>query len=104
MNYSDIKKEILENWEQFADNPYPEELLNEFADSALPIYYSEIISDWQEMPSEFDNVWAEEGYTSDSITALMSYDLENYYRHQYHRIYNEIMHDQEQLESESENA
>ena len=93
--HNEIKQTIRDDWAQFADNPYPEELLNEFADSALPIYYSEIISEWQEMPSEFDNVWAEEGYTSDSITALMSYDLENYYRHQYHSIYNELAEEME---------
>lgn len=100
MNYSDIKSEIIDKWEEFASNQHPYELLNEFAESAVPVYYNQIISDWQEMPSEFDNVWSEEGYTSESITALMSYDLSNYYRHQYHRIYSEVAQDMEALEEE----
>jgi hypothetical protein len=90
MNYTDIKRQILENWEQFAETRYPEDLLNEFVESALPVYYSEIISDWQQLPSEFDDIWAEEGYESDRITGLMLYDLQNYYSHEYTRIYSEV--------------
>ena len=99
MNYSDIKQELKDNWEQFQDNPYATDLVNEFVDSAVPIYYSEIIRDWQEMPKEYDNQWAEEGYEGDSITALMSYDLWRYYSDQYHTIYQELCN-----ESELENA
>lgn len=98
MNYSDIKQELTDNWQQFAGNQYPWDLLNEFADSACPVYFSEIIKEWQEMPSEFDNVWHEEGYQADSITALMTYDLWNYYRHQYGKAYAELC-DQEELEN-----
>ncbi len=105
MNYSDIKQEILDNWEQFASNQYPEDLLSDFVGTALPIYNSEIIKDWQEMPSEFDNVWQEEGYTGEGIISLMLYDLENYYHHQYRRVYSELAQDMEALDSEElENA
>ena len=95
MNYSDIKQELKDNWEQFASNQYPDDLLTEFADSACPVYYGEIIRDWQEMPSEFSDVWCEEGYTGNTITALMTYDLFNYYRHEYHKIYNELCEEME---------
>lgn len=94
MNYSDIKQEIADNWEQFESNQYPEDLISEFADSATPIYYGEIIRDWQEMPSEFGEYWKEVyGETvpeNVSITDLMSADLYNYYRHTYQRAYNEL--------------
>ena len=58
MNYSDIKQELKDNWEQLADNPYATDLVNEFAESAIPIYYSEIIKDWQEMPHEYNDTWS----------------------------------------------
>ena len=95
MNYSDIKQELKDNWEQLADNPYAADLVNQFADSAIPIYYGEIIRDWQEMPSEYDNVWVEECYAADSITALMTYDLGQYYCDQYHKIYQELCEEME---------
>lgn len=95
MTYTEIREELRENWQQFASNQYPHDLLNEFADSACPVYYGEIIKDWQEMPSEFSDVWAEEGYQSDSITALMTYDLYNYYSHEYYKIYQELCDEME---------
>lgn len=97
MTHTDIKAELIDNWQQFADNQYPEDLLNEFADSAVPVYYNEIIEDWQEMPNEFEDYWREDGIvTSDTtIFNLMAYDLHNYYQHQYHVIYNELCDEME---------
>ena len=46
-----IKSEILDHLEQLKESPYPEDLLNELAESNTPIYYSGIVSEWQEMPS-----------------------------------------------------
>jgi hypothetical protein len=91
MNYNDIKSEIADNWEQFESNQYPDDLLNEFAESALPVYNSDIISDWSEMPSEFDDSWKEYGTTGqETIVERMTLDLMNYYRHRYQTIYNEL--------------
>ena len=104
MNYSDIKSDIYEHLDQLKESAYPEDLIRELADSAVPIYYNEIISDWQEMPSEFNDSWQTEGYDGETIYQLMSFDLCNYYQTEYNRIYAEVMHDQEQMESESENA
>jgi hypothetical protein len=99
MNYSDIKSELLENWEQFESTTDPHGLLNQFADSACPIYYGEIISDWQEMPNEFTDSWQEfyeaTGVEGKGITALMSVDLWNYYVAEYTRIYDEILDEKE---------
>ena len=91
MNYTYIKQEILDNWEQFESNAYPHDLLDEFADSAVPVYSNEVIQDWQEMPSEFDDSAQEFDIDPDAtIVQRMSLDLFNYYRHQYQKAYNEL--------------
>jgi hypothetical protein len=98
MNYTDIKNDILEHWEQI-DADYSDELLNQLADSALPIYYGDIISDWQQMPNEFTDSWQEfyeaTGADGKGITELMTIDLWNYYVAEYNRIYNEIIEEKE---------
>lgn len=93
--YEDIKQDIKNNWEELADNPYADDLINELADSVVPIYYSDIIKEWQEMPNEYDNQWAAEGYDGKTIYSLMTYDLTIYYSNQYHRAYNELTEEME---------
>ena len=100
MTDSEIKQEILDNLEQFKEATYPEDLFDQFADSALPIYYGEIIRDWQEMPSEYNDSWQELGMGgNETITHLMQVDLYFYYRDTYNRIYQEVMAEQEELEN-----
>lgn len=98
-----MKSEINDHWEQFADNPYAEDLLHEFADSACPIYYGDIIAEWQEMPSEFNDSWQEisdaDWVITANITQLMSVDLCNYYNDLARRAYEELLE-----EYEAENA
>ena len=95
-SYSDIKQELKDNWEQLADNPYATDLVNEFVDSAIPIYYGEIIRAWQEMPSEFADSWQDLGTDgSATITTLMQIDLFNYYSDRYHTIYQELCEEME---------
>jgi hypothetical protein len=99
MNYTDIKDELLENWEQLEQASDPHDLLNEFADSALPIYYGDTIKDWQEMDSEFTDSWQEHfeatGVGNNGICDLMRLDLWNYYTAEYTRIYNQILDEKE---------
>ena len=89
-----IKAEILDHLEQLKESPYPEDLLNELADSNTPIYYSDIISEWQEMPSEFDNGWKmfgfDESFESGGIYSLMGIDLQLYYQQQFLEIWEEV--------------
>jgi uncharacterized protein YecA (UPF0149 family) len=105
-SYSEIRSYLLENWEQLSESAYPEDLLREWGDNAVPVYYNEIISDWQEMPSEFDNAWQEiadsDWIATASITQLMAVDLCEYYQTQFTEIYNKIKEELE--ESELENA
>ena len=97
-NNSEIEQEIRDNLEELRESSHPEEMLNEWADSAVPVYTNEIVKDWQEMPSVFDDVWqeaftaTEEGIT---IVKLMTIDLYNYYQNTYTRIYNEILEEME---------
>jgi len=100
MNYSDIKSDIYDHLEQLKESAYPEDLLSELADSACPVYYNEILADWSEMPSEYNDAWQEIGASENAtIFSLMSMDLYLYYQAQYSEIYAEIMHDQEELEN-----
>jgi hypothetical protein len=98
MNYSDIKSDILDHWDQLADSNYPTDLLTQLADSACPVYYSEIVKDWQEMPSEFTDNWQEftEATQDTTIFSLMSADLFNYYDIEYNRIFSEIAKEKEE--------
>ena len=75
---------ITENLEWLKAHEQPDELLREIAESLIPIYNSEIISDWAEMPQEFENFWAQFGWDEfleqGGIIGLMRIDLENYYQ------------------------
>lgn len=99
MNYSDIKQEITDNWAELEESAYPEDLLREMADSACPVYYSEVIKDWAEMPNEFTDSWQEfvEVSQDSTIFSLMSNDLFNYYDTEYTRIYNEMKTEKEEV-------
>ncbi len=86
----DIRNQILDSWEWLKDanENYIDDRLTEMADSAVPVYNNQIIQDWQEMPSEFDDTW--EDMAADpfaTIVQRMSYDLYNYYQDAYRRVY-----------------
>jgi hypothetical protein len=97
---AEMKSEILDNWEQFEDNPYGRDLLTQFADSAIPPYNNLIILEWQAMPSEFDNAWQDMGGNpKEGIVSLMTADLFNYYLHLAEMAYTEILEEKEELEN-----
>ena len=56
-----------------------EDTLSEIADSVTPVYYNEIMKDWAEMPSHFNDTWKEYGYDANKndggILQLMALDL-----------------------------
>jgi len=83
------QEEIRETIGEYANEQrtgYLSDSLNELVDSYLPVYYGEIIKEWQEMPSEYDNRGAEELGASDGagIQDLMQLDLYLYYSDQVH--------------------
>ena len=100
MDYSDIKSDVLDHFKQLTETPYPEDLLRELADSACPVYYSDIIKDWQEMPNEYTDSWQEfiEPTQDTTIFSLMSADLFNYYDDQYRTAFAELTKDIEETE------
>ena len=56
-----------------------EDTLPEIADSVTPVYYNEIMRDWAEMPSHYNDSWKEYGYDANKneggILQLMALDL-----------------------------
>jgi hypothetical protein len=95
----ELKQEILDNIEQFTGNPYAEDLLNQFADSVTPIYYSDIIKEWMELPSDHCDTWQDmEIMPNTGISQLMQYDLYNYYLAQLSTVWEEIKEELEEGE------
>lgn len=74
----------------------------EWIDGYLPIYYNEIVKEWQEMPSEYNNRGhAELGQGGEiNIYNLMSLDLFLYYSD----IFNEAVTELEEGEEEEWNS
>lgn len=108
MYFSDdkIKGDILDSWEAFKDagENFISDNLTQMADSAVPIYNGDIIKDWAEMPSEFDDSWQELSPNREEITIvnLMRLDLYNYYQDAYRRIYQEVLAEELRLAEEAE--
>ena len=92
-NYTEIREEILDNWEyleELNDNGV-DDYLTELADSRNPIYTKDIIEEWRELPSDYNDAWAEFGMPdSITITGLMTLSLYRYYQDRYTEIYNDI--------------
>lgn len=97
--YAEIKSVILDEWEMLTNDAYPEDRLTEMAEGFVPIYYGEIIRDWQDMPHEYTDNWKEHyGQAVPEqvgITELMTSDLYEYYRDTTTGIYHEIKKDKE---------
>lgn len=107
MNDNDIRNQILDSWEWLKDanEDFIYDRLTEMADSAVPVYNNEIIQDWQEMPSEFDDTWQDLVSSEEdaSIVRLMSLDLYNYYQDTYRRVYADVLAEEARLAEEEEN-
>lgn len=102
-----IRSDILDSWEMLdgASESFIDENLNQWADNAIPIYNNDIMKDWAEMPSEFDDSWQEFGAQADStIISLMQIDLWHYYQDAYQRIYQEVLAEELRLAEEGEDA
>jgi hypothetical protein len=85
-----IQSSLLENMERLATSPDPEDILAEIADSFMPIYDTDIISQWEALPAEskdtFDyrDKWPKiDGQENGSILMFMWMDLALYYKDQF---------------------
>jgi hypothetical protein len=81
MTTAQISDRVYEERDRFKQDS--DRAVHELADSLTPIYYSDIIAEWAELPSEFCDRWQELGRgDDDTITSLMTTDLFLYYRAQ----------------------
>jgi hypothetical protein len=68
--------------------------LQELADSEVPIYNGRVIQEWSEMPSEYDNRWADYGmdetFLQGGIIKMMQVDLHEYYLARYQEAWEEL--------------
>jgi hypothetical protein len=87
--YSDIKQQLIDEWEYYIT----EENTHLYAEELIPVYYSEIIEEWNQLPNEYTDVWHDyvgELNSNTRITTLMSYDLFQYYFDLVDKAFNEI--------------
>ena len=92
-----MKEEILTELKNGAELEEIKDNSGEWVDNWLPVYNDQIIKEWQNMPSEYDNRgYAELGGSGEiTIINLMTLDLYLYYSD----LWNEVM---EEVESELE--
>lgn len=89
--YQEIKDEILSEWDNITEDD-----IHQIADGYVPVYYSEIIKEWQELPIEETDTWRDFGISEDaSIFTLMGYDLFNYYYQLADKAFSEIKEEQD---------
>lgn len=93
--YEEIKQELKQHLDELN-----EDNLSEWADGFIPVYYSDILKDWQEMPSEFDNRWKDDTDINEDTTiySLMMIDLFWYYLDQCESAYKELLEEAEETE------
>jgi len=88
----EITKEIQEAKADILADNNPEGFANEYADNACPIYYSEIIQEWRDLPDEYSNKFSElTTKLPDRIEDLMQIDLYLYYHHHYANAIQEVI-------------
>jgi hypothetical protein len=77
----EISREIWSDREFILSKTHPEDSAHEYADGAVPIYYSDIVDTWQELPDEYSNSFHEVTDTlPDRIEDLMKVDIYLYYQ------------------------
>ena len=89
--FGEIKTAIREDyWEEITEEAHPEDWLSEFASGLVPIYYSDIIDDWKEMPAEFVDSGADLVPSNTGIFSRMRADLWTYYQDQTRIAYEQV--------------
>jgi hypothetical protein len=74
----------------------------EYADSWVPVYNSDIIKEWTEMDSEFNDIGATEYGATGGILQLMTVDLFYCYSHYYELAINEVEEEEKEKEESEE--
>lgn len=78
---TEINQEIWGDREHILSQSYPEDSASEYADSAVPIYYSEIAEVWGQLPDDYSNKFHEvTSELPDRVEDLMKTDIYLYYQ------------------------
>jgi hypothetical protein len=80
-----LKKRIADNWKEYGDTPYDSDFIVGFAESEIPVYYGDIIEQWQQLPIENSNR---------AIFDLMTTDLFHYYTDRTSELLDQIRQEQ----------
>lgn len=90
--YNDIKDYLKENLAEIQESKYPEDLVREYGDGLVPIYYSEILQEWTDLDAEYKDQWHELGEAGpdSTIYSLMAIDLYLYYTNHADSAYYEL--------------
>ena len=96
-----IKAELLENAEQIEQDT---DRLSEWVDGYCPVYYSDTLKDWTEMPSDYCDRWKELGYDANrndgGILQLMAVDVWFYYDELTREVWAEIEEEREEADND----
>jgi len=98
-----INEELLDNAEQIRERG-GEDGLSEWVDGYCPVYYSDTIQDWREMPNEYCDRWKELGYDANrndgGILQLMAVDVWFYYDELTRQVWAEIEEEREEADND----
>ena len=96
--YQDIKDDLFGNSQEMIEDGNAEDRFHEYTDSWLPIYYSEILEKWREMPNEYTDTWQDHIELSQKtgIFDLMLGDLYNWYSAMVQEAWTEILKEREE--------
>ncbi|NBW11614.1 MAG: hypothetical protein EBR82_26645 [Caulobacteraceae bacterium] len=96
LSLDEIRKEIEIDKEHILSSVFPEDQAGEYADSAVPIYYQQIVQDWNSLDSEDQNRFSEiTDQFPERIEDLMKLDLYLYYFNAYSMAINELLESEE---------
>lgn len=92
-SYDEIKSQVVSEWAYFADSP--NRASHELADSLVPIYTTDVISEWSSLSWNESDRWHEYGLSeSPTIAEMMKTDLFIYYIDSVNRAYQEALEEQ----------
>jgi hypothetical protein len=98
----EIKRDLLDRFDEISGAVYVYEEVQMSADGYVPVHYHQILTDWAEMPSEFNDSWQEFGANPDKgIFSLMSADLFVYYQDLTVAVWDEILAEKAELSDEA---
>jgi hypothetical protein len=106
--YNEIKQEVTDRLKELSQSDYPEDLLREWADSIVPIFYHDILEEWTQLPMEEIDEWKQYGmdeyFYEGGIFKLMQIDLLLYYERRFVEAWEAVKEEKELAEERVENA